>query len=387
MKLVKMSALFGIAALAAAQPSHATVYFQNEGNLSGWGNTSTCPSCTLSAVSSPSYNGNGSIEARCNYTTSGLRYHCEPTTYGSWNSGTVYFGYALYLPTNWEFSGTNRNVTEQWGTWSNGSTIKPDYYQAWIGGGNPSEYQISGVGGGSDLNCGTMTSGAWHTIVTKITYGSGGNITVWFDGNQTASASGTVDGGGGGNPDGLWAVGLYEADWDGGNTGNGTSDILYNADTTIASSYSEAAPVHGGASLPSGYHSLLNVNSGLDIVVQGGAITALAKLIQFTNNGTTNGKWEFVADGSTYAIRNENSGMDINIPGPTTTQGTQLIQYNAGTASNEEWSFVPDGGGEYTITSVYDGEVIDVSGSSKTNGAIIDQWPGNGGANQRWTIN
>lgn len=229
---------------AIALSCHATVYFRNPGNLTGWNNISTDTNCYLYSMSSPAYNGSGgSIEAECNYQGSGVRYHAEPTTYGNWNTNTTYFGYALYLPSDWDFSGTQRNVTEQYGTESNNLVITPDYYQAWLGGGTANVYQFSAING-SDENSGTMTAGTWHTIVTEITYGSGGNVTVWFDGNEAWSQNGNINGGGGGSPKGLWAVGLYEADWDGGNEGPQNPRIVYNAAITIASDYNDANPAN-----------------------------------------------------------------------------------------------------------------------------------------------
>jgi autotransporter-associated beta strand protein len=247
--------------IAACTPVRATIYFRNPGNLQGWNNTNTQANCYLYAVSSPAYNGSGgSIEAEDDYQGSGVRYHAEPTTYGSWNTGPTYFGYALYLPSDWEFSGTQRNVTEQYGTETNNGVIFPDYYQAWIGGGTANAYQFTAING-SDENSGTMTAGTWHTIVTEIIYGAGGSVTVWFDGNQAWTQSGTISGGGGGSPEGLWALGLYEADWDGGNEGPQNPRILYDAAITIASDYADANPANY---FPSSGAPVWNGGSGSD---------------------------------------------------------------------------------------------------------------------------
>ncbi|MGP3958037.1 ThuA domain-containing protein [Nonomuraea sp. 3N208] len=44
----------------------------------------------------------------------------------------------------------------------------------------------------------------------------------------------------------------------------------------------------------------------------------------------------------------------------------------------------PVNGGVYTLTAVHSSKVADVSGNSTADGAAVVQWPGNGGANQRW---
>ncbi len=300
-----------------AATSHGTVYFQNTGNLIGWSNTSTQANCYLSVVSTPSYSGtDGSIQAQCNYTVSGVRYHAEPTIYGTWNQGTTYFGYALYLPTTWDFSGSQRNVTEQYGTEMNNSVINPDYYQAWVGGGNASGYQFSAITSAGDENSGTMTSGAWHTIVTAVTYGAGGNVTVWFDGSLAWSVDGNISGGGGGNPYGLWAVGLYEADWDGGNEGPQAQRTLYDAAMTIASSYDEANPI------PAQF--ILTSTTTAQSVLAGTA--AGANLNIAAQNGFTG------------AVGFSTLGLPLNTsasftPSTVTTNGTTAMALTTGTAT------------------------------------------------------
>lgn len=44
------------------------------------------------------------------------------------------------------------------------------------------------------------------------------------------------------------------------------------------------------------------------------------------------------------------------------------------------------GSGTRTLTNVNSGMLMDVSGASTANGGLLIQWPGNGGANQRWTL-
>ena len=376
-----------VPALMTASSSYGTVYFRNSGNVNGWNNTSTDNNCYLSSVSSPSYGSSGgSIEAQAYYRGSGVRYHAEPTTYGSWNSGTTYFGYALYLDPSWDFNGTDRNVTEQYGTVnSSGGVITPDFYQAWVKNNN---YQFSAVNG-SDETSGSLGSGQWHTIVTKMTYGSGGNVTVWFDGNQVWSVNGTVNGGGGGNPRGLWALGLYEADWDGGNTGNGTAQILYDAGISIASDYNDANPIQnfGGGGGISGTHVLTVECSGDCLNDPGDSTANGTDMIQWTYGTSANEEWTFNqnSDGS-YTLVNAYSGLVLDDPGSNGSNGTPVDQWSSNGGSNQHWRVNSLGGGYYEIQNVATGLVLDDPGSSTTAGQKLDLWSWNGGSNQYWYI-
>lgn len=378
--------------LAVVSSSYGTVYFRNSGNLSGWNNTSTDNNCYLSAVSSPSYGtSGGSIEAQCEYAGSGVRYHAEPTTYGTWNSGTKYFGYALYLDPSWNFNGTDRNVTEQYGTVkSTGGVIHPDNYQAWL---KNNSYQFTAING-SDENSGTISSaGTWHTIVTKVTYGSGGNITVWFDGNQAWSVNGTIVGNSGGVTNGLWALGLYEADWDGGNTGNGTAQFLYDAAVSIASSYNEADPIQnfgggGGATLPSGNWELQNEASGLVLNMQG-ATTNGSPITQWSQGTSQNLQWSFSTSGTHsgyYQIVSVKSGLDAVVKGASTADGAGIVQWSFGSSGNDQWKAVQNSDGSYTFYNYHSGLVLEDPGSSKSTSTQMDQWSASDGSNQKWQL-
>lgn len=370
--------------LTAATTSYGTIFWQNLGNTSAYNFSNSMDS--VEGVSSPSYIGSeGAIAATCTYQGSGVRYHSEWTPTGTWNHGsTAYFGYAIYLPTSFQFTGTQRAVTEQYGLrHASGGTIVPDLYQAWIGGGTANEMQFGG-GGISDQNTGTMTSGAWHTVVTKMTYGSGGNITVWFDGNQAWSLNTTVNGSGSGDTNGLWALGLYEADWDGGNTGNGTDITVYGAGATIATTYAEANPITYHFS---GNYQIQCVASGLSLNVSGASTTNGAQIIQYSYSGTPNELWTFIpTSNGYYQINNENSGKDAVVQGASTANGAKIIQWSFGSSGDDQWMPVQNSDGTYTFYNLHSGLVLDDPGFSQTSGTQFDQWTANGGSNQKFNL-
>jgi endoglucanase len=88
----------------------------------------------------------------------------------------------------------------------------------------------------------------------------------------------------------------------------------------------------------------------------------------------------------TYTIKNRNSGDVIDIPGSSTTQGADLDQWPANGGTNQQWKVTSLGCGLYSITSVSDGQSMDISGQSTSQGAKVDQWGYWGGGNQQFLL-
>jgi hypothetical protein len=225
---------------AGGTAASGTIYFSNPGNTKGWsqlgppGNGGSIVDSTIAYAGS-----GGSVESTCVYHgRNGMRYHSEPRWNGSWNHGTTYFGYALYVPKDWEFSGPERHVTAQFGI-ASGPGKTPDDYQHWI---KNSLLQM-GVNG-ADYTFGTMTAGQWHTVVTRFTYSTNGTgeIEGWFDGRVAFDVKKIDVKGGSGDGEALWALGLYEADWFGGKVGPQTTRSVFNAKIAIGTTYASVDP-------------------------------------------------------------------------------------------------------------------------------------------------
>jgi hypothetical protein len=100
-----------------------------------------------------------------------------------------------------------------------------------------------------------------------------------------------------------------------------------------------------------------------------------------TVNGSTTG----IVSGGTYTITAKNSGKVLDVVGNSTADGAVVQQYTGNGATNQQW-VVTNNGSNYTVASVKSGKVLDVTGNSLVNGAIIEQWTGNGGTNQQWVL-
>ncbi|MBR7839047.1 RICIN domain-containing protein [Actinospica durhamensis] len=140
-------------------------------------------------------------------------------------------------------------------------------------------------------------------------------------------------------------------------------------------------------------HYLTNANSGQVMDVSGSSTANGGKVIQWTGHSGTNQQWTLKeVAGNVYTLTNVNSGLCLDVPSASTTEGLQLDQWTCNGATNQEWalnavgSYTSSSDASYELASLSTGQVADVSGSSTTAGAIVDQWPTNGGANQEWTL-
>jgi endoglucanase len=87
-----------------------------------------------------------------------------------------------------------------------------------------------------------------------------------------------------------------------------------------------------------------------------------------------------------YEIVNAGSGMVLEVPAFSTSNGANLDQWIANGGANQQWSISSAGGGAYQILNANSGLAAEVYDQSTTNGATVDQWVWWGGANQQWTL-
>ena len=88
--------------------------------------------------------------------------------------------------------------------------------------------------------------------------------------------------------------------------------------------------------------------------------------------------------GSTFLILSRASGLVLDIPDATNNPGIQIQQFPENGGGNQKWKLVAVPGNYWNIQSLSSGLVLDVEHSSNDNHARILQWPNNGGRNQQW---
>lgn len=141
-------------------------------------------------------------------------------------------------------------------------------------------------------------------------------------------------------------------------------------------------------------HYLTNANSGQVMDVSGASTADGGKIIQWSNHGGRNQQWTVHRlAGNTFTLVNLNSGLCLEVPNQSTANGTQLDQRTCdGTAVQQQWAldstgpYTSAGDTGYTLVNLSSGLLAEVFGNSTTAGAQVDQWPGNGGANQTWNL-
>lgn len=87
-----------------------------------------------------------------------------------------------------------------------------------------------------------------------------------------------------------------------------------------------------------------------------------------------------------YELVNRNSGKVMDVSGVSTADGALIHQWTRTNANNQHFQFVDAGGGYYKLKARHSGKVIDVSGWSTADGAAIHQWTDTGGANQQFRL-
>ncbi|TLP52172.1 RICIN domain-containing protein [Microbispora triticiradicis] len=130
-------------------------------------------------------------------------------------------------------------------------------------------------------------------------------------------------------------------------------------------------------------YRIVNRNSGKPLGVAGGSSADGAKAVQQSGSGA----WTVTSgQGGAYTLRYVPTGKVLDVNGSSTTQGLQLQQWTANGGTNQLWYLRSTGDGYYTIVSYSSGLLADVYGASTSDGAQVVQWTANGGTNQQWQL-
>jgi Ricin-type beta-trefoil lectin domain-like/Alginate lyase len=91
-------------------------------------------------------------------------------------------------------------------------------------------------------------------------------------------------------------------------------------------------------------------------------------------------------NGNTYQVTNQNSGYAIDVSGASKSNGAVVDQWAYDSGTNQQWTFTNIGNGFYTLANVNSGLLLDVENASTSEGALIDQYSSTGDLNQQWVI-
>ena len=252
--------MFGLLTLAATglapAVGHATVYFENTGNTSGWSTIYQEHNGSVTQVSSPVYKGSTALRCRQIYDSSYTgRYHSEVRKSGMAQNGMEqrYYGYTFYLPSNWQFVNQNFAI---------GQYIT-NYYDSDGGcrtAGVPiTMHHLFGTTLRTRLKSGdtcnekvtsydvttSVSAGVWHRLLVRALWRSGttGTYKVWYDGAvkiDLANVATILND----TKQYTWVMGNYANGWrdDGRMVGTQSTRDIYIDHIRAASVYQEANP-------------------------------------------------------------------------------------------------------------------------------------------------
>jgi Polysaccharide lyase len=236
-----------------APPSN-TVLFHNTGTTAGWDTFTHEHSGTVTQVTSPVFKGSTAIKVTQIYDSSYTgRYHSEAVRNDGYTPGDQrFYGFAFYLPANWQFVNQSFNIAQfiadftntgcdDWMpstmVWLQGSTLNTRVKYGTICGQHITTYN----------SIASVTAGAWHRVEIQASWKSdaSGYLKLWFDGTKVLeklnTATTIADPA---NRTFSFRVGMYANGWHDDGTMIGTQGMrtLYVDQVGIGKAFADADP-------------------------------------------------------------------------------------------------------------------------------------------------
>ncbi|MES2825219.1 MAG: RICIN domain-containing protein [Pseudomonadota bacterium] len=150
--------------------------------------------------------------------------------------------------------------------------------------------------------------------------------------------------------------------------------FLYKTSGGLFGQLGYGSPVN--ASLPSGFHQIINKNNNKCVDIAGvstanGAAATMWDCISTAQNQ----QWQFVAtDSGFYRLMVRHSNKALNVNGVSAANGALFSQWDWVGGHNQQWKAVDVGGGYYKFIGRQSGRAMDVPGCSTANGTQLNQW-------------
>lgn len=172
-------------------------------------------------------------------------------------------------------------------------------------------------------------------------------------------------------------------DVSGGSTANGARVQIYNTNGTAAQNWQLTRDAEG-------YYSIQNIGSGKYLDVSNGSLSPGAALQIWQGNGSCAQKWSLQYVDDNVTILNKCSNYAIDIISGRLTNGTKLQTWTNNLSQAQLWSLrskepAPVADGFYTIKSSSE-LVLDIAGSSASNGAPIQLGNSSNISSQYWQL-
>jgi predicted alpha-1,6-mannanase (GH76 family) len=180
----------------------------------------------------------------------------------------------------------------------------------------------------------------------------------------------------------------YNVTWNDWSNGTSLSSADPNEMSSAAAIWQDLVPP---AVNLSGTWEIENVNSGLALDVSGSSKANKAAIVQeaFTSGNNAELFTFKATSGGYYQIINVNSGEAVNVSASSGESEALIDQWPGESTMNpgsDEWLPVVNTDGSYSFYNLNSYQALEVPGFNKTAGTQLDQYYGNGGTNQEFTL-
>jgi hypothetical protein len=165
-------------------------------------------------------------------------------------------------------------------------------------------------------------------------------------------------------------------------------NITANSGDTSSTQISELALLTDtGRTIPDGTYCVFNRNTNKPMTALNGGTANGTQFVQWSYGGGNEQKWTFTHLGNgQYKVTGVASGRVMDVSTVSTANGAQIHLWDWLNANNQKWTVIPVGKGLFKMTAVHSGKVADVIGGNTADGANVIQWTYLGGPNQQWII-
>lgn len=139
-----------------------------------------------------------------------------------------------------------------------------------------------------------------------------------------------------------------------------------------------------------GLYTLMNVNSGMYLDVEGGSNQNVANVMVWNTPSALHSKWHLRSTGTAYTLQNAQSGMYLSTPVVESSgNGANVFVWDAADLPESQWHLhaVSNGDGTaYSVENVKVGRFLSVAGASTDSGANVHLWSSPGKLESQWQL-
>ncbi|MDH2427182.1 RICIN domain-containing protein [Sphaerisporangium sp. TRM90804] len=187
----------------------------------------------------------------------------------------------------------------------------------------------------------------------------------------------------------LVAVGLAPAAAPGAEAVARTAPTATTAGATATTAANAVTAEAGAAAaVPTGWTTVVNVNSGKCVDARGSTSANGTAVQQNPCSGTGAQQWQLQPTSGGYYRVNSNLGASQawDVTDVSTADGAKIQLWNYGGGANQQWLPVEEAGGAYHFVNRHSGKCLDVPARSTADGVQLQQYACNGTPAQSFTM-